>query len=138
MFIYNGLEITTQNYKNVFKKFDLDVLDEVRLAIADGTQIGDYIDSCCDDYSRLGEIRKCLRASVPKKYLCSYMDMSPYSLSLLRDLHISGTDLTVLDQYFEGSTMLISPNGLEALLEFMYINVDISKFNFLGIPTNLF
>ena len=64
---YKGTELTFDNYSSVLSDVEISVRDEVRSAILDGTDIGDYIPLCLDDPYRLQQIRIVLKTKDDKR-----------------------------------------------------------------------
>ena len=68
-FRYKDKEVTTKNYKDIFGSYPVDILDEIRLAIADNTEIARYIDICGTDSYKLNQLRLAIREGVEKEFL---------------------------------------------------------------------
>lgn len=62
---YAGKELTLENYRAILTGYPLDILDEVRSAIFDGTPIMPYIDRDPDD---LHQIRLAMLETIPEPF----------------------------------------------------------------------
>lgn len=130
-FKYKGALITMNNYLEVFKDFEPDIIDEIRSAILDDTPIGAYIKHCPYDSYKLGQFRMALREYVPKEYLNP--KLSGRCVYLIRRLYKQGTDLSPLKFYIKDSLKLEN-ESLDKVLQIMLLGADIRKVDFTVVP----
>lgn len=95
------LNITLDNYQRELKHLSQDVLDEVRSAIMDGVEIGEFLDRYKDDPYALQQIRASMKASVPV-----WMLSIPYPAVLreARKLYSEGVSLDSVERLVESKT----------------------------------
>lgn len=130
-FKHKGVLITMNNYLEVFKDFEPDILDEIRSAVLDDTPISPFIRVCgCDSY-KLGQFRMALREYVPKEYLNS--QLSGRCIYLIRRCFKDGIDLNPILRYIKGSLKLES-DSLEKIIQAIALGIDIRKVDFTSVP----
>lgn len=128
---FRGKSLTLENYKTVLGQYvnlSPDILDEVRSAILDDTQIGNYIIPCQSDSYQLGQIRMYLREMYPVQYISTYM--TGRTIFLLREIQRRGIDAEALLKYVCDGCLFVSAQTFETLTEFVLLGTDISKVNF--------
>lgn len=127
MFI-NGIELTLENYKEIFKVCTPDVLDEIRLAILDDTDILAYINPCGNDSYKLGQFRLATREGVSFRYLVS--SLSGKAVNKIRACHRMHMDMTQLLRYINGGHIKISNEMFELVASAVSLGADITKVDF--------
>ena len=131
-FKYKRQNITLENYRSIFSECTPDILDEIRSAILDDTQIGGFIAKCGTDNYKLGQIRMALRELVPLE--CINVGMTGKTIYMIRKCVDSGINIDSLMQYYDKTGLTVSPLVLETLSEFVYLGTDISKVDFSYVP----
>lgn len=129
--VFMGKSLTLENYKSVLEQvvsLSPDVLDEVRSAILDDTQIGSFIIPCQSDAYKLGQIRMYLREMNPIFGVSTYM--TGRTIYLLRQIYRRGIDTEALMMYVSEGGLFVSAKTFETLTEFVLLGTDISKINF--------
>lgn len=127
-FRYKDKEVTTKNYKDIFGSYPVDILDEIRLAIADNTEIARYIDICGTDSYKLNQLRLAIREGVEKEFLNPAM--TGRTLYLIRQGLSMCMDMTQILRYVNRRGLLIDADSVELIAEFMVIGTDVSMINF--------
>lgn len=138
---YRGKVLTLNNYSQILDKCDIDVLDEVQLAIMYDTQIGSYIDRCGTDWLKLSQIRRSLRALVPRKYIST--GLSSECMAKFRELYLEGYNLEPFDKYLTavkgvGTVSLLKDDKLFKLLDAYKLFRGVTKIDFKTINSNVF
>lgn len=138
---YKGKVLTLSNYSTVLDKCDVDILDEIQLAIMYDTQIGNYIDRCGDDWLKLSQIRRSLRALVPKKYIST--GLSSECMGKFRELYLEGYNLEPFDKYLTavkgvGTVSLLKDDKLFKLLDAYKLFRGVTKIDFKTINSSIF
>ena len=134
-FTYKNRVITLDNYKSIFNECTPDILDEIRSAILDDTQIGAFIKKCGIDSYKLGQIRMALREMIPLEYINT--NMTGRTIYMIRRCMDGGYDISSLIKYVENGSLLVNAKSLEKLTEYIYVGADISKIDFTQINSNL-
>lgn len=133
-FRYKGNVVNLENYKAIFNKniYSVDVLDEIRSAVLDDTEIGSFIDSCIKDSYKLGQLRMAIRELIPIDLLSTAM--TGKTIKLIRTGVSEGVDFSCVRKYIENNTRLaISSEVFESLCAFVYIGTDITRVDFTTI-----
>lgn len=125
---YNGVKITLYNYESIFQDVDEDVLDEIRLAIQDNTNIMEYINPCGDDSYKLGQIRLAVRNGVPRQYI--RYQMTARTLKLIRTMYKSEIELSPLKRYIGLNKLSLDADLFEVIAECYLHGGDINKIDF--------
>lgn len=127
----NGKRVTLENYKDLYKEYPVDILDEIRSAVLDDTPIHDFIEPCVNDSYKLGQVRMALREGVPIAFLRTYLtSITLYNIRQAAKRDIDMSDLLV---YYER----LEPSTIEILSEAILSGVDISRIDFRDVPMNL-
>ena len=134
-FIYKKTNITLNNYQDIFSACMPDILDEVRSAILDDTQIGMYIDKCVNDAYKLGQIRMAIREMVPVQYIS--VGMTGKTLYMVRQCISKGYNLDPILKYINKDDITLNPATFEKLLEYVYLGADITKIDFNNVSVKL-
>lgn len=134
-FRYKNVTVTPSNYVKVFNGYPVDILDEVRSAVLDNTEIGEYIDSCISDSYKLGQLRMCIRGRVPLEFV--QRAFSGRTLYLIRQGLASRIDMRPLLKYVNNGALLVESNTVEKLAELLFAGADISKVDFKVLPAEL-
>lgn len=135
-FRYGGRFVALDNYKQIFgEACTPDVLDEIRSAVMDDTQIADYIYECGDDAYLLGQIRMALREEVPEEYLDTRL--TGKTIYNVRQAVQRGSDLSAMLWYITPSKLKVEREVIETLSEFLLLGVDIRRVDFTLVPKNL-
>lgn len=122
-FLYRGTKITMENYTLIFSNYTLDTLDEIRSAVLDDTQIGNYLTgTLLSDSEKLGQFRKALRENVPIMYLSS--GLTRKSIKCVRQLYNSENDMSWIPGYINGASLTIDASVFELALEYYSIGVS--------------
>ena len=126
---YKGQLVNLQNYMQVFDGESVDILDEIRSAIIDDTQIGSLIKYCRDDDYKLKQLRLAIREFLPKKYINPRI--SGTCIKLLRKYYASGGNLAVFDRYISDTNkVLLSDAVFKRVIECTLNGADIRKVDF--------
>lgn len=133
-FKYKGVIITMNNYLEVFKDYEPDIIDEVRSAVLDDTPISPFIKPCRTDSYRLGQFRMALREYIPKEYLNP--SLSGQCIYLIRHCYKVGVDLSPILRYIKG-TLKLECDSIERILRVMLIGGDIRKIDFTVVPRDI-
>lgn len=121
---YQGQKINGDNYKDIFADCSPDVLDEIRLAIADDTPVLDYVEQCGDDSYTLGQIRLAIREGIPSSYILSGLEGK--FIHSLRWCFAHQIDMSGLLPYYNK----ISVEKVGKLIEMMRLGGNINSVNF--------
>lgn len=130
-FKHRGILITMNNYFEVFKDFEPDIIDEIRSAVLDDTPISPFIKPCGSDSFKLGQFRMALREYVPKEYLNP--KLSGRCVYLIRQCFRSGIDMSSLLPYIKGSLKLENAS-IESIIKVLIAGGDIRKVDFTIVP----
>ena len=130
-FYHNGVLVTLNNYLDIFMDLSVDIKDEIRSAILDGTPISRYIKPCENDSYKLNQIRLALREYIPEKYINTRL--SGECINLIRRCINEKVDITQLDRYLLPSVYLDS-NYIKNILHLIILGCDISKLDFNKVP----
>ncbi|MDE6946175.1 MAG: hypothetical protein K2P14_03210 [Anaeroplasmataceae bacterium] len=133
--IYKGRNITISNYKEIFRECTPDVLDEIRLAVLDNTDIVPYINQCGTDSYRLGQIRLALRENVDRKYVLA--QLTPRTMNILRECNRQRLSLSPLNDYIIGGRVIVSVEMLELMVYALCSGADITKVDFTRVREDL-
>lgn len=131
---YKGVNVTLENYKEVFSMFSVDVQDEVRSAILDDTDIFRCIEYCGDDSYKLGQFRMALREGIPYTYLKP--SMTAKSVNNLRWCFRHNVDIAQIKRYIDPKNNVDS-ELIESLCEGMRLGACINDVDFLRIPRSI-
>lgn len=136
-FRYKARDINLGNYLSVFKGYSPDVLDEIRSAILDDTQIAKFIEPCANDSYKLGQLRMAVREYVPVEYLSTYV--TGKTIYYVRKGLAKGLDMTQLLRYInvEDGLPKLEPSTIETLAEFVYLGTHIDKVDFNNVRKDL-
>lgn len=134
-FVFKGTTVSLDNYKKVYEGYSSDILDEVRSAILDDTQIGHLIPVCKDRPYLLNQLRQALREMIPHEYLST--DMTPRTVQIIRQGFSKGVGMNQILRYIEGNNISVEPETLEVLVEFLYLGTNIDKVNFTNVSPKL-
>lgn len=131
-FRYDKVTVSLSNYRQIFKGYREDTLDEIRSAILDDTPIGGYIDLLKNDPLTLNQVRLCIREMVPKRYV-NYRYGSKV-LSEIRVLNELGLDLSSLNSLLPARGYLkLDEEVLYQILKLYEKGVDLGGINFLKL-----
>ena len=119
---YKGIVLTLDNCWEVLEDSDTAILDEVRLAILDDTDISGYIEVCKGDDYRLKQVRMALREGFPKKYLQN--NLNAENIKYLRKMYSLGIDLDIVANYLDLDNYVLG-----YILLGVIKGADISKIN---------
>jgi hypothetical protein len=134
-FKYRQYNVTLDNYRQIFSECSVDVLDEIRSAILDDTQISNFIKDCGKDSYKLGQLRMAVREFVPTEYLNSRL--TARTIYYIREAYKKQLNTQSLLKYIKPKGLTLEPETLEKLAEMVYMGVDIDKVDFTKIPINL-
>ena len=134
-FIFNKQTITLENYKQFFSVCTPDILDEIRSAVLDDTQIAKFIEPCGTDSYKLGQIRMALRELIPLEYI--NINFTGKTIYNIRKCFEKGYDCSFLLRYIKRGTPVLESETIETLAEFCYVGTDLSKIDFTDVPKNL-
>ena len=135
-FAYKTKIVTLDNYREVFKGYSSDTLDEIRLAVLDDTPIGRYIQDDKDGYT-LSQYRKALRENIPAKYLGSVW--SGTVIRKLRQLfHRRGEKgLKSVESYIcHNNGVKLSDDVVMSICDAVLDGADISKVDFFKVKSD--
>lgn len=130
-FKHRGVLITMNNYLEVFKDYEPDIIDEIRSAVLDDTPISPFIKQCKTDSYKLGQFRMALREYLPKEFLNK--KLSGRCIYLLRQCYRDGVDMSPILRYLKGS-LKIENESLEKVIKVVLLGGDISKTDFTLVP----
>lgn len=134
-FKFKNYIVSLENYREIFKDCTPDILDEIRSAILDDTQIGGYIKDCGKDSYKLGQIRMALREFVPPKFL--NVKLTARTIYLIRQTVNRNLSADGLMKYVNNKGLMLDADTIEKLAEVVYLGIDISKVDFTTVPKNL-
>lgn len=134
-FKYNQHIITLENYRQIFNQCSPDILDEIRSAILDDTQISAFIEICGNDSYKLGQLRMAIREFLPKEYL-NYR-LTGRTMYYIRNAYKKGLNTDSLLKYITPSGLKLEASTLELLAEMVYLGVDIHKVDFTKVSLHL-
>lgn len=128
--------IALDNYAQVFgESCSPDVLDEIRSAVLDNTEIADYIDACGNDSYLLGQIRMALREGVSREYLDTRL--TGKTIYHIRQGIERGQNMTALTWYITPKSLRVEKEVLEILSEFVLLGTSIERVDFTLVPKAL-
>lgn len=125
---FQGIPVTIYNYKEIFRTCIPDVLDEIRLAILDNTNIIPYIDACGEDSYKLGQFRLAIREGVPIRYLA--VRATAKTVNCLRRCFDKGISLEPLLKYYNGISLTLPVDVFELVVETLSLGGNISEVDF--------
>lgn len=134
-FRFNRVVITLNNYQQVFSDCTPDILDEIRSAILDDTNIAKFIEPCGTDSYKLGQIRMAIREFTPPEYL--NVRFTGRTIYLIRQGIKKGLDMSEVLKYANKRGLLLNPDSIEKIAEFMVLGADVSKVDFILVPNNI-
>ena len=135
-FKYGDTTVTLSNYLSIFKDKIVDIQDEVRSAVLDDTQIGEYIDAVGEDSYKLSQLRLAIKEGMEGTYVTPYLSSS--NINKLRKCSSKGFDLSVLDRYiFKEGIPPIPTQSLDLILDVILSGKDISLVDFTTVKTEL-
>lgn len=138
-FKYKGVMVSLDNYKDIFfdDVYTPDILDEIRSAVLDDTEIGMYIPLCLSDTTsyRLSQVRMSIREYLPKEYI--KMIFSGFALHYIRLGVKKGIDMSSLLPYTTPCNNPVSEYTLDVLAKFVYIGTDITEIDFRDVSDEL-
>ena len=134
-FIFNRQTITLENYKQFFNVCTPDILDEIRSAVLDDTQIAKFIEPCGTDSYKLGQIRMALREMIPVEYINE--NFTGKTIYNIRRCFDKGYDCSFILKYLKNGKPIIETDTIETLVEFCYLGADLSKVDFTEVPKNI-
>ena len=130
-FRFKKTMVTLENYRTIFRECSPDILDEIRSAVLDDTQISKFIGPCGNDNYKLGQLRMAVREFVPVEYLSPKV-----SGSVIHNIRIGvskGLDMSDILLYYNK----LSNKSLEIISDFLLLGVDITQMDFTLVPDNL-
>ena len=136
-FKYKNFNVTLENYKSIFSQCTPDILDEIRNAVLDDTQIANYIAICGLDSYKLNQIRLAIREFVPVKYINP--KFTAKTIYNIRQAYQKKFNIDSLGEYIGSKTknMLLDEKTFEKISDMVALGVDITKVNFLKVPEYL-
>ena len=134
-FKYKNYSITLDNYRQIFAKCTPDILDEIRSAVLDDTQISPFIKECGTDSYKLGQLRMAVREFVPPEYLNPRL--TARTIYYIRGAYSKKLNISSLLRYITTKGLLVEPTTIEKLAEMVYLGVDISNVDFTRVALNL-
>ena len=134
-FRYRSQVITLENYRHVFKTCSADVLDEIRSAILDDTEIAQFIKPCGNDSYLLGQLRMAIREMIPVEYLSA--KLTGKTVYNIRQGFQKSRDMSAILKYYGVRTIKIDKEVLEKLSEFCLVGTDITRVDFTTVPSEL-
>lgn len=129
------VEITLNNYKEIFKVCTPDILDEIRLALLDNTDIMSYIGICGNDSYKLSQYRLAIREGVYYRYLIP--GLTGKTINKLRVCHRNHIDLSSLDKYISHGSLKLDTIMFEMVVEALSLGADISTVDFFNVPCSI-
>lgn len=134
-FKYGSNTITLDNYKEFFNACTPDVLDEIRSAVLDDTQISKFIKPCGTDSYKLGQIRMALRELIPVEYLNE--NFTGKTIYNIRRCFEKGYDCSFVLKYIKSGKPVLDIETIETLAEFCYLGTNLSKIDFTEVPKSI-
>lgn len=130
-FSYKNITITLENYKTVFKECAPDILDEIRSAVLDDTNISKFILPCGRDSYKLGQLRMAAREFIPVDYLNTRLTGD--TIYAIRQGFANGINMKPLLKYIKPRSLGVDSKVLEQLAQAVVLGADIDKIDFTGI-----
>lgn len=134
-FRFMGRFVALDNYKQIFEECTPDILDEIRSAVMDDTDISPYIDACGDDSYLLGQIRIALREHIPAEFLDTRL--TGRTIYNIRKCFDTGRPASDLLWYITPKTLKVEKDVLELLSRFVLLGANISRVDFTLVPKQL-
>ena len=134
-FQFKGRNITLENYREVFKVCPPDILDEIRSAVLDDTQIASFIEPCGTDSYKLGQLRMSVREFLPVEYISTHI--TGRTMYIIRQGYSKNRDMSELLDYYDSKSVKLKPEIIEDLAEFVYLGVSIEDVDFTKVPEKL-
>lgn len=132
---FQGIPVTLENYKTIFRDCTPDILDEIRLAVLDDTNIMLYIDSCGDDSYKLGQFRLAVREGVQARFLST--QLTAKTVKCMRKCTYEGVSLEPLVKYYNGMQLALPVEVFEIITETLSLGGDITKIDFFDVPEGI-
>lgn len=129
-----GKSVTLSNYKDLFREYSADVLDEIRSAILDDTDILEFIEPCRNDSYKLNQLRLAKREGVDIVYLDNRFTAK--TVYCIRRAYKLNQDISILLTYVSGGRKMTS-DVLEKLAEASLLNIPVDKVNWWLVPYKL-
>lgn len=134
-FRYCGQFVSLDNYKHFFEECTPDILDEIRSAVMDDTDISPYIDACGDDSYLLGQIRIALREHIPSEFLDARL--TGKTIYNIRKCFDNGRSAADLLWYITPKALKVEKDVIELLSKFVLLGTNISRVDFTLVPKQL-
>lgn len=134
-FKYRSQVVTLENYRQIFKTCTPDILDEIRSAILDDTEISQFIKPCGNDSYLLSQLRLAVREMIPVEYLsCKLTGKTIYNI---RQGFNKSRDMSALLKYYGTRSIKVDRLVLEKLSDFCLVGTDITRVDFTIVPDEL-
>jgi hypothetical protein len=130
--LYKGKNVTLTNYKQLFKGYSADILDEIRSAILDETPITQYVESCKADSYKLNQLRLAKREGVPDCYLNT--NFTAQTIFCVRTAKRMNCDISAILVYCNEKGLFLPSDTIEKLANAVLGGVQIEKVNFRFVP----
>lgn len=130
-FSYKNISITLENYKSIFKECSPDILDEIRSAIIDDTQISKFIKPCGHDSYKLGQLRMASREFIPTEFLNPLLTGD--TIYAIRQGFANGISMDALLRYIKPRSITVDSSILEQLAQAILLGADIDRIDFTGV-----
>ena len=132
---FQGIPVTLENYKEIFRDCIPDVLDEIRLAVLDDTNIIPYIDACGSDSYKLGQFRLAIREGVPTRFLS--VKLTARAVYCIRRCFANNISLEPLVKYYNGTSIAIPVDIFEMIAETLSLGGDITQIDFYDVKDDI-
>jgi hypothetical protein len=115
----------------VFSECSPDILDEIRSAVLDDTQISSFINPCGNDNYKLGQLRMAVRELIPVEFLNT--KVTGRTIYNVRQGFAKNRDMSDILLYYNK----LDAETLEKISEFLYLGTDITGMDFNIVPKHL-
>lgn len=127
--------VTINNYREIYNGYSVDVLDEVRSAVLDDTDIDQFIEPCKDDAYKLGQFRMARREGVDDRYL--NLAFTGKTVYYIRRAKLLDIDITAILLYANKKGVFLKDDVIETLAKNILDGVPVEKVDFKKVPYNL-
>lgn len=128
--------ITLENYKDIFEVCTPDVLDEIRLAILDNTDIMRFINDCGEDSYKLGQFRLAVREGLNCHVLNT--QLTGKTVNNIRKCFRDGMPIDSLKAYIKPRSLTLDSDFIEKISSVVAEGKDVSKVDFTMVKENQF
>lgn len=116
---YQNMEVTLDNYQDIFSQYPLDILDEIRSALLDGLPILNYLNRSPED---LHQIRLAMLEGISAEFFTLPASL----LKSVRSAVTTGHSLTCFQQYLN--------KGIDTALLRVILDWDLKGYSIANLP----